>query len=456
MSAGIQLKFPVELDPVEPRVLPGWGWWTLNRRLKGGGLAQKAYTLEKLDFVLGHVRRDVDTYMSQAFFTGPTRRAMHLAYATHAYVDLDTYRAERLRGLTAAQIAGLLVLHCRDEGIPLPTRIIGSGRGIYLKYFWSAPIPRAAAGRAVAVNRALVRLFSDFGADPAAVDMSRILRVIGTVNSKSGVVARVLWSHDQGGQPVTYDFDSFADEVLPYSLDQIREFRQRAEERRAEIRILSQEKARRRAQREAEERRRGSQRAFCREDWHWGVLEDLRTLAELRYPGGIVEPGQRDLFGHFGACQLAMVIPVGQLWHEVQAWARILLPADYVGGEFHRHTSSLLERAKRAAAGERDAQGRAPVWTYRKDRMIQQLRISGDEMGRMTRLIDDGEKRRRDREAWRAAHTGQSRAEYEGNAQHRAHQAKALRESGRTWGAVAAELGLPTPDAARLLALRAR
>ena len=62
------------------------------------------------------------------------------------------------------------------------------------------PLPRAAAGRAVAVNKALVRRFAAFGADPAAVDMSRILRVVGTTNTKSGERAEILWLNECDGR----------------------------------------------------------------------------------------------------------------------------------------------------------------------------------------------------------------------------------------------------------------
>ena len=62
------------------------------------------------------------------------------------------------------------------------------------------PLPRAAAGRAVAVNKALVRRFAAFGADPAAVDVSRILRVVGTTNSKSGERTEILWLNECDGR----------------------------------------------------------------------------------------------------------------------------------------------------------------------------------------------------------------------------------------------------------------
>ena len=373
-------------------------------------------------------------------------------------MDLDLYKLPIPPNPGEAGI--LLRMFCSDEGIPDPSVIVFSGRGVYLKWMWSSPLPRAAAGRAVAVNRALVRRFAAWGADPAAVDVSRILRVVGTTNTKSGEVASVLWQAERDGEPLTYDFDMFADEVLPYTLEQVRDFRLAADVRKAEVHVLSRERERRRAQREGERARKGGQRPFVPEDWHWGVVEDLRTLARLRSADGLIKPGSLDLFGHIGACQLARVVPAGQLWHEIQAWSRIILPTDYAKSEtFARHCSTLLREAQRAARGEKDTyRGRqvTPVYTYRKETIIERLAVTGAEMAHMTRLIDDGEKRLRDRKAWRAAHTGRSRDDYERDAAGRQRQAFDLRKEGMNWAGVAKKMGLASADAARMLASRSR
>ena len=457
-------------DPLEPRILPqaGWPFWTLNARTARGGMTQRAYRLHQMDWVLAHVRKDVDTYMSQAFFAQPSRRALHVAWMTHAYVDLDLYKLARVPPVGGAGI--LLRMFCADEGIPEPSLIVYSGRGFYVKWMWSTPLSRAAAGRAVAVNRALVKRFAAWGSDPAAVDVSRVLRVVGSTNSRSGDAARVVWQADRGSHLLTYDFEMFADEVLPYSYAEVREFRAKAALRQADLHLLSQERARRSAAAAAGSRGRAGQRAFSTEDWHWGVVEDLRRLANLRHGGPVPYVDQQqglskagpDLFGHIGACQLARVVPACQLWPEIQAWGRLILPAEYAAGpDFHRHCSTLLRQAQAAAGGDtvqRGARRVTPVYTYRASTMIDRLEITPDEMRQMTRLIDGDEKRRRDREAWRASHTGlgreQWRAELSAMAHPRSQRARELRATGLTWQAVASEMGLAGAGAARSLAGR--
>ncbi|MFL5289845.1 MAG: hypothetical protein ACJ8AW_55025 [Rhodopila sp.] len=422
-----QLEF---FDPLEARVLPRSDrpFWTLNVKVAGGRMSQKPYRLRDLEWVLRNVNPRLDTYMSQAFFDRPCRRALHVSWLTHAYVDLDIYRLPVPPNPHHAP--HWVRQHCHDNNIPPPSLIIFSGRGIFLKWCWRSPIPRAAAGRAVAVNRTLVKAFAEFGADPACVDVSRILRVVGTTNSKSGEVAKILWQEEHDGDVATYDFGAFADEILLYTLEQVRGFRA---EQAAKIALLAQERAKRRPK----EQTGPGRRAFSWDDWHWGVLEDIRWLANHRW-NGTVPPGQRDLIGHLAACQLARVIPASQLWHEVQALGRLILPADYVSGsEFRQHCSTLLANAQRAARGEKVAFGGkayAPVYTYRKDTLIDRLGITSDEMRHLTRLIDADEKRRRDREATVAARRSNGvmpRKEYEARSEQRRITAKVLAAEGK-------------------------
>ena len=91
MTPTHQLALPL-VDPLEPRILPQGGdaWFTLNRINADGRMAQRFYRLELIETVLRAVGRSLDTYMSQGFFAVPCRRAVHLAYMTHGYVDLDT------------------------------------------------------------------------------------------------------------------------------------------------------------------------------------------------------------------------------------------------------------------------------------------------------------------------------------------------------------------------------
>jgi hypothetical protein len=411
-------------DPLEPRVLPqdAGAWFTLNRAISSTRMIQHPYRLPMMPAVLRAIGRTPDVYMSQGTFAAPTRRAVDIAWMTHGYVDLDSYRDPRWHALPPDTMVREIVWHCADADIPPPSLILFSGRGYYAKWFWSAPIPRAEVGRAVAVNRTLTQRLAPLRADPPAVDVSRILRVVGTTNSKSGRPVEIIWWNGPTEAPATYAFDAFARDILPHA-----EIEPRTQERTS-LRMPGR---------------------FPREPWHWGVLEDIRALARRRYPDGIVLPGARDLFGHLAACQLAMVVAPGQLFHEIVAICREFLPAGYIDRELAGHCSTLLSRARRAGAGERvrfAGTERSPVYTYGKARLIDLLGITAAEEAHMKRLVSDGEKRRRETERRRAAGM-MERGAYEGRSTARRGQARALREQGMTYRAIAEELGVSIGEA---------
>lgn len=385
----------VFIDPSEPRPLPrnSQAFWTLNRA-SDNGLTQTPYRLEQMDFVLKNVNKNLDTYMSQAFFSRPNRRALHVETITHCIVDLDTYSAGVYLSPDALVLAVLTI--CRDAPFPPPSVIISSGRGYYLKWYLSDPAPRAAAGRIVAINRALMRGFSGLGSDPKCVDISRILRVVGTVNSKSRSPVDIIYQSENNGSVVTYDIDELAEWVLPYTPEQIRVFRQQQAARYAargqELTALA----------EQAERRRG--RLFSgRVQWCWGVIEDIRTLVRSRNPEGYALQGERDMVGHIGASMLGAVVTPSQLWHEIQAWARLILPTDYCRSDLRAHSSTLLRRVQTGLG----------TYKYKGSTILERLQVTPDEERLMGVLISRTEKLRRDREAWRATHTGLNRAEYE-------------------------------------------
>ena len=299
MVAWTQPDLPL-LDPLEPRVLPqdAGAWFTINR-LTDDGMKQRLYRLHLIEPVLRALGRCPDTYMSQGMFAVPLRRAVHVAWLTHGYVDVDCYKSPIWQGETPDDMVQEILWFCADDDIPPPSVILSSGRGIYCKWFWTTPIPRAEAGRAVQVNRVLTRRLLSFRADPEAVDVSRILRVRGSINSKNGGQVDIVWLNGPAEAPTTYDFHAFARHILPQHATAEEPF----DGPRLSVRDVRRETwATRKAW------------SFSREHWHWGVLEDVRRLAADRYPGGVVREGKRDLYGHVAACQLARVVPAGRLF----------------------------------------------------------------------------------------------------------------------------------------------
>ncbi len=114
-----------------------------------------------------------DTYFSVNEFHG-WRKVSLLAGLNAFYVDIDN--------MDDVQVA---LTACDDALIPRPSMLIKSGRGIHL-YWFLEKAERHMLGLWQRVQSHLIDNLKDIGADPAARDCTRILRLTDTINSKSG------------------------------------------------------------------------------------------------------------------------------------------------------------------------------------------------------------------------------------------------------------------------------
>lgn len=445
--AWVQSELPIH-DPLEHRVMPQTpqAFFTVNRLASAthadgseySRMFQSVHPLREFVDRVTACRGARDTYFScVATFDQPKRRHVHVAHIMNGLVDLDYYNVPELAGLSPAEAARRYVQHCEDTEKPPPSVILSTGRGLSPKWFWSEPVERAEAGRAIAINRALINHARPFGADPKCSDLTRLGRVLNTVNSKSGRPVEIIYLAGTEAATLTYDFAAFAHAILPPSVD-----------REPEPNTVFPDVA----ELDREARRYHVPRAFSRLGWHWGVTHDLRHVIRHRYRehGGIAQVGMRDIFGHLIASQMARIFDPSRLYHEIRAVAVELLPADYVARDLPRHSSSLLQHARDGFA-----------YRYRKVRMIELAEITEAEMRDIPLrcLISDAEKARRhavaERDRRRAAGAIE-RAAWRAVAAGRAAEALALREIYElSWGDVARRMGLPSADAARKLAGRA-
>lgn len=134
---------------------------------------------------------NTDLYMSLNTFFKPERTLESLRYINALHIDLDTYKTK----FSKTQILMNLEDNYFNKLIPRPSLIIDSGRGLNL--IWRIePVP----SKALKLWKALMyRIYNElkiFGADNGALDPTRVLRVIGSINSKTNTEVKVLESYD--------------------------------------------------------------------------------------------------------------------------------------------------------------------------------------------------------------------------------------------------------------------
>ena len=426
-----------------------WGFFSVVTKHPDKGARQSSYPLSQLPDVLSVLPRDRDTYISQAEFERPNRRVINLARVGLLFVDIDPGLATHLDG---DQWAMRCLMACRDEGIPAPSLIVYSGRGVHLKWLLDRPVPRAALPRWNHAQQCLVERLKYIGADAGARDASRVLRLTGTINTKVNRVCQIVWEDRdrRDGELVRHAFDVLFDEVSDKTR---REF-----EAEREAREIAREGRQKRRNRLKVIKgglyglRRLSDRQLA-----WDRLEDLRTLARMRAES--IE-GQRMLFLFWCTNFLALAAPIkaGHLHYEARVLAGEIAPGwSYQDCDL----GTVFRKAVAHANGEKiEFNGReySPLYTPRNETLIDLLSITEAEQRLLKTIISKEEARRRDaerkRQQRRLAGIAE-RAEYleqmASTTEQRRQAALELRQQGKTNREIAGAMGIHAKSVPRLL-----
>lgn len=389
---------------------------------------QRSYKLAEMPLVLDLLDKSRDSWMSQAEFFKPNRRVVNLWRVGLLFVDLDTYTINGLRDKPVASLVNLLLFFCQEEGIPAPSLVISSGRGLQVKWLLEGTCPRAALPRWNACQRFLVNKLSELGSDQQAKDASRVLRLVQTANSKNGEVCQVVHVTEENSEPIRYDFEYLCEMLLPFSRKQLaqkRAERQRAYEQRKQANELKVLKG----------GRTGHLKGFSGRQLAWHRLEDLRRLAELR--GGYRE-GERmqHLFWQLNFLLLSGATNQNLMWHEAAALARAI---DNKWGYRASELSTLFQKAKQYEAGEQvefNGKKYPALYTPRNSTLINQFGITDDEQRKLRTIISTNiaKERHAERSTVRRRKAGAiERAQYEAESISTKKPWEDLGISRRTW-----------------------
>lgn len=276
-----------------------------------------------------------DRYLSANEFHG-WRLVRLLKSLRCCYVDIDGCRdaeytlAEALDTLKYAQL-------------PPPSAVVFSGRGLHL-YWFIEPVPGKALPVWQRCQDALIAALLHLGADAAAKDCTRVLRLVGSVNSKTGTIVRGLVFN-----PEPYGFRHLCDEILGY----------RQPRQPAPVRDLSVARA----------ERGGRLRTGSIYDRWSLVYSDLLAIAEHYKHRGGIPAGHRDKWLFLSAVALSWFANPNTLERELldiaKKWSRGLSDS-----EVRDAIAAPLDRAALAAEGKQVEFGGElldPRYRFRRD-----------------------------------------------------------------------------------------
>ena len=144
-------------------------------------------------------------YITLNTFYKPYRRLECIKELNALFIDLDYYKTK----FTKEQIIMNLEENYFNKTIPATNYILDSGRGLALIWLINK-VPSKALPLWKAIEEYLYNKLKEFGADRQALDATRILRVPGSINSKSKTVVSIIDEYDY-----IYDLREIQKEFLP-------------------------------------------------------------------------------------------------------------------------------------------------------------------------------------------------------------------------------------------------
>jgi hypothetical protein len=354
----------------------GMGLVAIAERDIGGIWREHPHPVEVAIELLNHYRSREDVYLSTQRFRG-RRRIAHLLSLGSLFADVDFYQVPKLQHAGPRCVLELAMSALEAAAMPEPTLAITSGRGLYLMWLHSS-IPRAALPRWMVCQRQLWEILSPLGADRAALDAARVLRVIGTRHSDAQVPVEALTPVRQ----IT-NFETLAKEILPVERAKLYDLRvQRA------LRSVRKDK----------ERLWSPPEGFTQATLWEARLSDLQRLRDIRFMDyQMADFRDRWLF-LAGVAMSWLAIP-SALQRELYALAR--QAGGWTEGKTRSKMQAVFRTAHQAARGERvEYAGVAvdPRYRFRNQTIIEFLEITPEEERELTTIISDNERRRRDRE----------------------------------------------------------
>lgn len=378
-----------------------WGFFSVLYA-HGGQKHQRSHLLPDLPKVLTAFPANRDAWISQCEFMRPNRRAVNLARMGCVFVDLDCYKL----GLDPWSTLDEMLRMLEEERYPLPSVVNFSGQGLQARWLHDY-IPRQALPRWQLVQTALCDLLEQFGADRASKDASRVLRIVGTTNTKNGAMVQTAHITPENGQPIKYGFDWLTEFFLREGRWQS-EARYRTECEASDHPYTDHQKAsmvaarlKRKASglRVVPGGRKTTQNGFSARQLAWDRLEDLRTLYKLR--GTARGYSMPLLFWSLNFMLLSGATNVGNFWDEANELAR-----EFTFGKLSRidELSTLYAKGKQYAAGKTVRLGQKEwpaLYTPKNSTLIDLFGITGDEERQLRTIVSVDEARRRDAAAAR-------------------------------------------------------
>ena len=376
------------------------------------GFRQWSYPVSDARAVLEAHKGLIDCYVSTNESTFKRREA-DVNALTMLTCDLDTYKSEKYHSTSHERLITDVKAVCVSFCLPYPS-IVYSGNGYYLKWIFISKVkvnPNSYVSKIDKKKRefqivtpidvwkaaqiAINRIFTDFGSDTNALDASRVLRMCGTINSKTGKMAELL----EFNEKVSYE--EMLEILKPHttsddinSLSPLPKIKSEKEKKKPDLKVVKFESI-------EKSPKNTPHKNFIPKNRLSLAIErykDLLKLIKLR--GGVVQEGQRMnfLLWILNFKCIAGAVHIGNFDEEALKMGNKIFNGDDFGlDDLSTLRNKLEEYNLRRAKNPQDFNKfeTIPLYTPTSQTLIAKLNITKDEQAHLKTIIDKDEVKER-------------------------------------------------------------
>lgn len=343
-----------------------------------------------------------DTYISINTFYKFSRKQKDVRRLNACFVDIDYYKVQHLNGLKPEE----LIQKMRENGLFKdlePSFFVASGQGLYIFYLLHNA-SKHCSKLYRKLQDALYEKFKNWGADKRARDISRVLRLAGTVHSATGNEVRIIFNSDK-----FFRFEQMQEPVRRYTIDELsKALLPQLPYSKAEWLKLKAQRKKRKQEAQNRAKKGTVSRLFNIQNLNWHRIKDLEKLQELR---GKDVVGKREFM-----CYLYRLWQLHVTGDEAQALQNTLVfNSNFVepltDEEVIKATASAEENYRNylKAVEEYEKLENKPSWAvfayqrncnlYSNKTLIKELEITTEEQKYLSTIVSAEVKRERKREA---------------------------------------------------------
>lgn len=331
---------------------------TILAKWDGLHFSDRSFNSENFFDALNECCGQEDRFFSINSFYCGKRTTDNIRHLNAFVIDYDYYKIPEYSHLSAAEMFEII----RPTLLIEPTAVIDSGRGLYC-LFAIQHCSHHMTDLYRQVYKNLLFGQEQFGADPRATLVTQVIRVPGSINSRSGRTVQILTEND-----TRYSLPDLANKLLPYSKE--------------EAALYNEQKAAKQSKNSSQHKAKSV----------FGLEQDLKKLIVLRNQEGKLQ-GYRE--------QLLYLYWEALLWHDISDKSiqnRVLAMNRYFFQPLDE--STVLKQCRPAQK-----------YQYRSSykTIIRKLEISEDEMKHLKVLVPRQLYKRRSEKAKRRTLQGKTK-----------------------------------------------